>query len=107
MASLRRLLARSDAIFLPGHGPAIADPRSHTEALLAHRLAREEGVLGALRGGAGTPATIVPILYPGLADALERAAERSVLAHLLKLAAEGRAVRDQLPGGGESFRAAT
>jgi glyoxylase-like metal-dependent hydrolase (beta-lactamase superfamily II) len=104
MASLRRLLTRDDAVFLPGHGPAITDPRGHTEALLEHRLAREAAVLAAVREGLATPAAIVPRLYPGLAEPLVRAATRSVLAHLAKLAAEGAIVADQ--AGGETFRSA-
>lgn len=103
IASLRRLLARDETVYLPGHGPAITDPRGHTEALLAHRLAREAGVLSALRAGHGTPAAIVPVLYPDLAEPLVRAATRSVLAHLLKLEAEGRAAHVQGPE--ETFRA--
>lgn len=102
MASLRRLLARDDRVFLPGHGPAITDPRGHAQALLEHRLAREAAVLAAVREGFSTPATIVPRLYPGLAEPLVRAATRSVLAHLVKLAAEGAVVADQ--AGGETFR---
>jgi glyoxylase-like metal-dependent hydrolase (beta-lactamase superfamily II) len=104
MASLRRLLRRGERLFLPGHGPAIADPVNHMRALLAHREARERAVLEAVRLGAATAEAIVPALYPGLAAPLRRAAERSVLAHLLKLAAEGRIIADQV--GGETFRAA-
>lgn len=104
MASLRRLLARDEAVFLPGHGPAITDPRGHVEALLAHRLAREAAVLAAVREGLSTPSAIVPRLYPDLAGPLVRAATRSVLAHLIKLAAEGAVLADQ--DGGETFRAA-
>jgi glyoxylase-like metal-dependent hydrolase (beta-lactamase superfamily II) len=103
IASLRRLLGRDEAVYLPGHGPAITDPRGHTEALLAHRLAREAAVLAALRAGHASPAAIVPSLYPGLAEPLVRAASRSVLAHLLKLEADGLAERRQ--GAEDTFRA--
>lgn len=104
MRSLSRLVARDEALFLPGHGPAIADPIRHTRALLDHRLAREAAVLAAVREGLATPEAIVRRLYPGLAAALQRPAARSVLAHLLKLAAEGAVLADQ--AGGETFRAA-
>jgi glyoxylase-like metal-dependent hydrolase (beta-lactamase superfamily II) len=104
--SLRRLLGRDDRVFLPGHGPAITDPRGHTEALLAHRLAREQAVLAAVASGHATPSAIVPHLYGELPEALRRAAGRSVLAHLLKLAAEGRVLHDQDAGPEETFRTA-
>ncbi|HEY0421020.1 MAG TPA: MBL fold metallo-hydrolase, partial [Acetobacteraceae bacterium] len=41
MASLERLIARDDAMLLPGHGPAIRDPKPFMQALRAHRLERE------------------------------------------------------------------
>ena len=104
MASLRRLLARDDALLLPGHGPAVTEPRRHIAALLAHRLAREAAVLEAVREGLATPASIVLRLYPGLAAPLVRPAEGSVLAHLLKLEAEGLLARDQ--DGADTFRLA-
>ena len=48
MASLDRLIARDDALLLPGHGPAIRDPKPFLQALRAHRLEREAKVLEAL-----------------------------------------------------------
>jgi glyoxylase-like metal-dependent hydrolase (beta-lactamase superfamily II) len=93
MAGLRKLLAREDAVFLPGHGPPIEDPRRFTEALLAHRLAREAAILGLLRAGPRSPTAIVAALYVPLDPRLRAAAEASVLAHLLKLRDDGQASR--------------
>ncbi|MCU0889114.1 MAG: hypothetical protein MUC64_14090 [Rubritepida sp.] len=45
----------------------------------------------------------MPHLYPGLAEELRRPAARSVLAHLVKLAAEGAISLDQ--AGRDTFRA--
>lgn len=104
MASLDALLGRGETLYLPGHGPAITDPRAHVAALLAHRRGREAAVLAAVEAGHATAEAIVPHLYPGLAEALLRPAARSVLAHLLKLAAEGRIAADQ--AGRETFRRA-
>ncbi len=107
MASLERLLAREETTYLPGHGPAVTDPRAHVAALLAHRRAREAAVLAAVRAGHGTADAIVPHIYPGLAAPLRRPAARSVLAHLLKLAAEGAIVADRADvdqDGRETFR---
>ncbi len=90
-ASLRRLLARDDAVFLPGHGPPIPEPRAFVRDLLAHREAREAALLAALGSlPLGTQA-LTEALYPDVDERLRRAAERNVLAHLLKLRAEGRA----------------
>ncbi len=92
VASLHRLLARTgDTLYLPGHGPALPEPLAYVSGLLAHRLAREQAVLVALATAPSGPAALVETLYPGLKPALRPAAERSVLAHLLKLAQEGKA----------------
>ena len=91
-ASLKCLLSRSgDTLYLPGHGPALHEPQIYVRELLAHRIAREQAILAALATHAAAPATLVTSLYPGLDSAMQPAAEGSVVAHLLKLAAEGRA----------------
>jgi len=46
--SLCVLLARDDRLLLPGHGPALAQPREHIQALLDHRIVREQAILRAL-----------------------------------------------------------
>ena len=94
MAGLRRLLARQDSLYLPGHGPPIAAP---------HGLHRgPAGAPDAARGGyigraaiptLRTAASLVEQLYVPLDPRLRGAAEASVLAHLLKLESEGRAMR--------------
>ena len=59
--------------------------------LLAHREQREAAVLAAIAAAPRTPAALVEILYAPVDPRLRGAAERNVLAHLLKLQAEGRA----------------
>ncbi len=100
-ASLRLLLERTDDVFLPGHGPPLPEPRSLVREMLAHRTMREQAIESALAGGAAGTNTLRPPLYSHVHPRLRRAAERNVLAHLLKLEAEGRVVRD-----GELWRAA-
>lgn len=90
--SLRRLMSRSDRLYLPGHGPAIADPQGYTRFLLAHRLQREAAILAALDSRPQGPAALVEAIYAGLAAHLHKAAQRNVVAHLLKLGGEGLAV---------------
>jgi glyoxylase-like metal-dependent hydrolase (beta-lactamase superfamily II) len=91
-ASLRRLLGRHDRLLLPGHGPPLASPRRYLRDLLEHRKQREAATLAALAAEPHTVAALVDILYPPLDPRLRAAAERTVLAHLLKLQAEGRAL---------------
>jgi glyoxylase-like metal-dependent hydrolase (beta-lactamase superfamily II) len=102
MASLARLRARDDRLLLPGHGPPLPDPQPFMAALAAHRLEREAMVLDALRAARrATARDLVGAVYgPALDERLVPAAARSLLAHLVKLAAEGAAARD-----GDAFEA--
>lgn len=90
-ASLRRLLERDDAVFLPGHGPPLPEPRAFVRDLLAHRIAREKALLAALGPQPQGTRALTDALYSQVDERLRRAAERNVLAHMLKLRAEGRA----------------
>lgn len=94
-ASLRRLLDRDDELYLPGHGPKLPEPRALAADLLAHREARERGIRKALAGRppTGTRA-LTDELYSQTHPMLRLAAERNVLAHLIKLEREGAASRD-------------
>ena len=94
LASLRRLYARDDRLYLPGHGPRIPEPRRFVRALIDHRIMRENAILSALRGEGRTSRELVGALYANVASHLHGAAERSVIAHLQKLEAEGRAMRE-------------
>jgi glyoxylase-like metal-dependent hydrolase (beta-lactamase superfamily II) len=102
MASLAKIARRSDRLYLPGHGPPLPEPQHFVSALAAHRRDREAKVLDALRAARrATALDLVPAAYgPDLDARLVQAAARSLLAHLIKLAAEGQAVQD-----GERFEA--
>jgi len=91
MRGLERLIARDDHVFLPGHGPAIAEPQRFTRAMLLHRRSREATIAARLGLVPVSPTALTEALYAGVSPALWPAAERTVLAHLLKLGAEGRA----------------
>ncbi|MBV9734291.1 MAG: MBL fold metallo-hydrolase [Acidisphaera sp.] len=93
-ASLARLLERDDRLYLPGHGPPLPDPHPYVRDLLAHRRHRENAIRRALASGPADATRLMEKLYSKLNPTLRRAAERNVLAHLLKLEAEGAAVRD-------------
>jgi glyoxylase-like metal-dependent hydrolase (beta-lactamase superfamily II) len=102
MASLAGIAARDDRLYLPGHGPPLPDPAPFVAALAAHRREREAKVFHALRAARrATAADLVPPVYgPELNPKLVPAAARSLLAHLIKLAAEGAAAPD-----GDAFEA--
>jgi glyoxylase-like metal-dependent hydrolase (beta-lactamase superfamily II) len=102
MRSLERVMARDDALLLPGHGPAITDPKPFLKALHAHREEREAKVLAALRQlGTATAEDLVGPVYGPLDPRLVKPAGRSLLSHLIKLQAEGLVSRVE----GEAFSA--
>ena len=92
--NLLRLLDRDEQVYLPGHGPMLNEPRELVKELVAHRLAREGAILALVSKNAATVAEIARILYAKQDPWLKMAAERNVLAHLLKLQTEGRVLQD-------------
>ena len=54
MASLDKLLHRSDSVYWPTHGPAITEPQGHVRAFIAHRREREAGIVHGLENLCGT-----------------------------------------------------
>jgi glyoxylase-like metal-dependent hydrolase (beta-lactamase superfamily II) len=101
LASLERLKTirpRLKAI-APGHGHVIEDPMAVVDEYIEHRLAREKQVLDVLRRrGATTVAQIVEDVYTDVAPELHPVAQKSVWAHLRKLADEGEAKGDRFEG---------
>ncbi len=92
LASLDRLLALGPHALYPAHGQVIAEGESLLRQYVAHRLDRESKVLRALEAlGPAQPAALVPHAYAEVAPALHPLAERSLLAHLLKLVKDGAA----------------
>jgi glyoxylase-like metal-dependent hydrolase (beta-lactamase superfamily II) len=90
--SLERLLGRDDELYLSGHGPVLPEPQTLVRELLGHRQRREETILRQLEQQDWSVAALAARLYAKTNPFLKVAAQRNVLAHLLKLAAEGRAV---------------
>jgi glyoxylase-like metal-dependent hydrolase (beta-lactamase superfamily II) len=87
--SLRRVMARDDDLYLPGHGPKLPQPQDLAAELLAHRERRETAILAALQAQEWSVAALAHELYGKADPALKVAATRNVLAHMLKLKAEG------------------
>lgn len=90
LTSLRRLHAMDPPALFPGHGPVIDDPRATLSRLIRHRLDREAKVQTAVEGGARTPESIADAAYEKDISGVRQFAIRTVVAHLLKLAVEGR-----------------
>ena len=94
LRSLDRMLRLNPARALPAHGPAIDDPAAIIHKYVEHRAQREAQVFAALGAGGSTVDAITASIYPALDSALVPMAKESVLAHLEKLASDGRARRD-------------
>ena len=95
LQALESLLAEDLQWLAPGHGFLVADPHAVLRGLIRHRLAREAKVAAALRSLG--PCDIEPLLqavYDDVPAALHPVAQRSLLAHLLKLQSDGAARAD-------------
>lgn len=97
MDSLDAVIARNLSTLWPTHGAPVTDPAPFLIAYRAHRLAREEQVLERLAAGDRLIADMIPVLYAAVDRRLWPAASLSVLAHLGKLAGDGRVVAEPAP----------
>jgi glyoxylase-like metal-dependent hydrolase (beta-lactamase superfamily II)/8-oxo-dGTP pyrophosphatase MutT (NUDIX family) len=95
LQSLVRLLDLDLDWLAPGHGFLIDQPHQVVRKTVAHRLGREAKVLAALdqlaRNAPADEATLLARVYADTPAHLHAMALRSLRAHLLKLAADGRA----------------
>ncbi len=87
--SLELLLERDETFYLSGHGPILPEPRRLVAELLAHRQYREKKILDAMQDERWAVAPLAAKLYHKADPFLKIAAQRNVLAHLLKLKTEG------------------
>jgi glyoxylase-like metal-dependent hydrolase (beta-lactamase superfamily II) len=95
LQSLARLQREPVTRIAPGHGTVIADAQGEVARLIAHRLQREAKVAERLRrAGRATIDVLVASVYDDVDPRLHPVAKGSLLAHLLKLEADGRAERD-------------
>jgi len=96
LQSLARLQREPVTHIAPGHGTVIDDAQAEVARLIAHRLQREAKVVERLRrAGRVTLDVLVTSVYDDVDPRLHPVAKGSLLAHLLKLEADGRAARDQ------------
>ena len=93
LRSLHRMQELHPRIIYPGHGPIVMDARAKLDFYISHREDRERQVLELLAQGPRTIRELVAAIYADHPSDVHALAERSVLAHLLKLESEGRAER--------------
>lgn len=90
--ALERLKTLDLAALAPGHGAVIDNPVEIINWLIDHRMEREAKVVRKMETNpALTLDELTPIVYDEVDPGLHRLASRSLLAHLLKLEADGRA----------------
>ena len=88
LAAVRAIRLRSIA---PGHGHLIEDPKAVIDEYIEHRLAREQQILGLLvERGTSKIDDLVEVIYVDVNPELHPVAKRTVHAHLIKLAKEGK-----------------
>tara|TARA_R110000782_G_scaffold34837_16_gene83286 strand:+ start:364 stop:1203 length:840 start_codon:yes stop_codon:yes gene_type:complete len=101
LESLARLKTFAPVALAPGHGELINDPNRIIDWIIEHRLQREAKIASALNAHPGlTAMELVPYVYRDVDRKLYAWAERSLLAHLVKLEQDNRASRQ-----GDSWRA--
>ncbi len=101
LRSLQGLLDEDLQWLAPGHGFLVAEPHAVLRALIAHRLRREARVVAALSArGEASLDELLPEVYADTPEHLFPVARRSLLAHLLKLQEDARA----LDLGGDRWR---
>jgi glyoxylase-like metal-dependent hydrolase (beta-lactamase superfamily II) len=94
MASLQKLIGRSDARYYPTHGAPVDEPQRLVKGMIAHRRQRETQILGLLADGPRAIPEMVERMYAAVDSRLWPAAGRSVLAHLIDLETRGQVMRD-------------
>ena len=91
LRSLARMQELGARIIYPGHGPVVLDAPAKLQQYLDHRAEREQQIVEAISHGPCTIGDLVGEIYAAYPPEVHDLAARSVLAHLLKLSAEGRA----------------
>lgn len=92
LTSLERVRSLHPRLLGPGHGPVVHDADAKLAWSATHRLKRERQLLEALADGIGDLERLRLRLYPDLPEAAHDLAERSLLAHLVKLMHEMKVV---------------
>jgi len=94
LASLERIASLGPVTLFPGHGSPQGAAVRRIRGLIAHRREREAKARAALAAEPRALAELVPLVYADTPPSMWPYAERSLLAHLMKLEREGGAARD-------------
>jgi glyoxylase-like metal-dependent hydrolase (beta-lactamase superfamily II) len=94
LRSLARMQELGARTIYPGHGPIVLDAGAKLQEYLDHRAERERQVVEAISHGSRTIGDLVAEIYADYPPEVHELAARSVLAHLLKLSAEGTAAHE-------------
>jgi len=89
LASLKRLRELDVALFAPGHGEWITEPRAKIEEYVAHRADREQKLLVAINSGERSRQALLDDAWADVPKVLRGAAAMAMQAHLEKLEADG------------------
>lgn len=93
-ASLDKIRARGFATLWPTHGPPVTDVTPFIDAYATHRRGREAAIVERMRAGDTLIPEMVKVIYKDVDKRLHAPAAHSVLAHMIQLVEEGRAVAD-------------
>jgi glyoxylase-like metal-dependent hydrolase (beta-lactamase superfamily II) len=92
--SLQLLLKYPVTYIAPGHGEVMEDSRAIVEWLVNHRLQRASKVIACLQKSGSVPIEeLVTLVYDDVDVSLHNMAKLSLLAHLIKLHQENRAIK--------------
>lgn len=92
MASLEVLMARTENVYWPGHGPEKNNPQPFVRAFITHRRMREQAIFNRLNQGDRTIMEVVRSVYSEIDPRLHPAAAMSTLAHIEHLVEQGKVV---------------
>lgn len=93
-ASLDKIRARGFSTLWPTHGPPVTDVAPFIDAYATHRRAREAAIVARMRAGDTLIPEMVKVIYKDVDKRLHAPAAHSVLAHMIQLVEEGRALAD-------------
>lgn len=85
MASCEKLQTRDWRVFYPGHGAPVNHPAARLAWLVSHRKSREAAILDHLAQSPASADALAALIYTDTPIALQGAATRNVLAHLIDL----------------------
>jgi len=95
LKSLERLQQREDRVYYSAHGAPIEKPRQLVRGMVGHRRQRENQIMRLLGERARPLEEFIPDMYKGLDPRLTKAAQMSVLAHLIDLEKRGLATKQE------------